>query len=55
MAREIDLLNRPPIMRPREEAYDREEDWKGEEKIRAQDVRTQNAKKMYQWRHGEKD
>ncbi len=50
MAREIDLLNRPPIMRPREETYDRDEDWTGEDKIRAQNPRHEKAKKQFRYK-----
>ena len=50
MAREIDLLNRPPIMRPREEEYTRDDDWTGEDRIRAHNPRHEKAKKQFRYR-----
>lgn len=46
----IDILGRAPIMRQSEESYDREDDWTGEDKIRAQNPRHEKAKKQFRYR-----
>lgn len=46
----IDILGRAPIMRPREEEYTRDEDWTGEDKIRAQNPRHEKAKKQFRYK-----